>query len=268
MAAFFVSAAPVESILPGAGREPSLPAVFKHHAPGPPAGFDPEFRLRIVPRIPMNLRRQIIALLCLLPVAALAVPFAPAPTNASGFQPGKDYIELAAPLPTSTGNQLEVREFFFYGCSHCFDLEPAVTAWLKRKSADTAFVRTPAVLNPRWETLGRAFYVAEELKVLEKIHAPLYNALHVKRERLDSQESLREFFAGFGVPATQFDAAWNSSRVNISVKNASALAKKYMIQGTPTLAVNGKYLVPSSGDRTFAVVEFLLARERAARAGK
>lgn len=216
----------------------------------------------------MNIRRQFLALLCLLPVAALAVPYAPAPASSAGFAAGRDYIELAAPLPTSTGSQLEVREFFYYGCSHCFDLEPAVTAWLKRKSADTTFVRTPAVLNPRWETLGRAFYVAEELKVLEQVHAPLYHALHIKRERLDSQQALRTFFAGYGVQAAQFDAAWNSSRVSVSVKNASALAKKYMIQGTPTLTVNGKYVVPSNGDRTFAVVEFLLGKERAARAGK
>lgn len=216
----------------------------------------------------MNLRRQIVALLCLLPVAALAVPFAPGATPAGGFVAGKDYIELAAPLPTSTGSKLEVREFFFYGCSHCFDLEPAVEAWLKRKSADTEFVRTPAVLSPRWELLGRAFYVAEELKMLEKVHSPLYNALHVRGERLESKEAIGKFFVRMGAQQQQFDAAWDSTRVNLAVKNASALARKYMIQGTPTLAVNGKYVVPSAGEKTFAVVEYLLGKERAARAGK
>lgn len=216
----------------------------------------------------MNIRRQLSALLLMLPLAAFAVPYAPGAASDASIVAGRDYIELAAPLPVSTGNKLEVREFFFYGCSHCFDLEPAVSGWLKRKPADVALVRTPAVFNAKWEVLARAYYVADELQMLDKIHAPLYSAIHIKNEKFDSQEALGKFFVRMGATQAQFDAAWNSTRVNLSVKNAEALARKYMIQGTPTLTVNGKYVVPAAGERTFAIVDFLLGKERGARAGK
>lgn len=214
----------------------------------------------------MNLRRQIVALLLLLPAAVFAVPYA-APQSDGSIVAGRDYIVLQTPVPVSTGNALEVREFFFYGCSHCYELEPAVNAWLKRKPADVALVRTPAVLSAKWHTLGRAFYVAEEMKMLDKVHASLYTAIHVGRERLDSQESIGKFFVRMGATQAQFDAAWNSFGVNTKLKNADALARKYMVQGTPTLTVNGRYVVPAAGEKTFAIVDFLLAKERA-RVGK
>lgn len=217
----------------------------------------------------MNIRRQLFsALLLMLPLAAFAVPYAPGAASDASIVAGRDYIELAAPLPVSTGNKMEVREFFFYGCSHCFDLEPAVNGWLKRKPADVALVRTPAVFNAKWEVLARAYYVAEELKMVEKIHAPLYSAIHVKHEKFDGQEALGKFFVRMGATQEQFDIAWRSTKVNLSVKNAAALSRKYMIQGTPTLTVNGKYVVPAAGERTFAIVDFLLGKERVARAGK
>ncbi|MFZ5722129.1 MAG: thiol:disulfide interchange protein DsbA/DsbL [Pseudomonadota bacterium] len=216
----------------------------------------------------MNLRRHLTALLLLLPLAASAVPYAATEQNAREFLPGRDYTVLATPLPTTTGDRIEVREFFFYGCSHCFDLERHVTAWLQTKAADVELVRTPAMLNPKWAPLGRAYYVAEELKVLEKIHAPLYNALHVGREKLYEQGPIISFFVRMGVPKEQTEAAWNSFAVTTKVRNADQLARKYMVSGTPTLAVAGKYVVPASGDRTFAIVDFLVNKERAARGRK
>lgn len=217
----------------------------------------------------MNLRRRISALLLLLPIAAMAVPYAPGAVSDASIVAGRDYIELAAPLPVSTGNKMEVREFFYYGCSHCFDLEPAVTGWLKRKPADVELVRTPAVLNAKWELLGRAFFVAEELKILGRIHTPFYNAIHIANQKMDSKEAVGKFFVQVGgASQAQFDAAWDSFSVNTKLKNADALARKYMVQGTPTLTVNGKYVVPAAGDRTFAIVDFLLGKERAARTKK
>lgn len=215
----------------------------------------------------MNLRRHLVALLLLLPVAALALPYAPGPANDNAFLPGRDYTVLQVPVPVATGDKLEVREFFYYGCPHCFDMEGSVTTWLKTKAADVAFVRTPAMLNPRWETLGRAFFVAEELNMVEKIHGPLYSAIHVSNQRFESKEAVGKFFVRMGAVQTQFDAAWDSFSVNTKVRNADALARKYLIQGTPTLTVAGKYVVPA-GARAFATVNYLLGVERAARLRK
>jgi len=212
----------------------------------------------------MNLRRQMLALLLLVPVAALALPYAPGAKNDNSFLPGRDYTVLQVPVPVATGDKLEVREFFYYGCPHCHDFETHVNAWLKSKPADVAFVRTPAVLNPKWELLGRAFYVAEELNILEKIHAPLYTTIHVGGQRMETREAISDFFVRMGAAKPQIDAAWDSFSVNTKVRNADALSRKYMIQGTPTLTVAGKYSVPA-GTRAFATVDYLLGVERAAR---
>jgi thiol:disulfide interchange protein DsbA len=210
----------------------------------------------------MNLRRHLSALLLLLPIAAFAVPYAPTTENANQFLPTRDYIVLPTPLPTSTGNRIEVREFFYYGCSHCFALEPAIEQWLRTKPVDVELVRTPAVLNPQWGPLGRAYFVAEELQIVPKIHPAIFNAIHVKREQLNDQKAIGKFFERLGVPPEQFDATWNSFSVNTKVKNADSLARKYMVSGTPTIAVAGKYVVPAAGSRTFAIVDFLIAKER------
>lgn len=216
----------------------------------------------------MNLRRHLTALLLLLPLSAMAIPYADTAQNAQDILPERDYKVLSTPLPTSTGDKIEVREFFWYACSHCFDLERAVNAWLTYKAKDVEFVRTPAILNPRWEVLGRAYYVAEELKVGEKLHAPIYNAIHVGGQQLTDQAAVGKLFVRNGVSKEKFDAAWNSFAVSTKVKNAEALARKYMISGTPTLTVAGKYVVPAAGERTFAIVDFLVNKERAARTKK
>lgn len=215
----------------------------------------------------MNLRRSLTALLMLLPTAALAVPFSP--ESSQDILQGRDYTVLETPVPTSTGSQIEVREFFYYGCPHCFDLEEPLNRWLRGKPADVAFVRTPAMLNAKWALMGRAFYVAEDLKVLDKTHAALYNAIHVgnQRELLTDQAAIIKFYGGLGVPADKATAAWDSFAVNTKVKNSEVLARKYLISGTPTVTVNGRYVVPSQGARTFAVVDFLVQKERA-RLGK
>jgi thiol:disulfide interchange protein DsbA len=214
----------------------------------------------------MTLRRSFLALLLALPAFALAVPYAPGMQD-SAIQAGRDYRELPTPLPTASGkDRIEVREFFFYGCSHCYNLELPLHAWLKRKAADVDFVQTPAVLNKNWEPLARAYYVAEQLKVLDKTHDPLYAAIHLRREKLFEKEPIIAFFEKMGVPRKDVEPLWESTAIRAKVSQGDALARKYQVQGTPTLTVAGKYVVPSNGERTFAVVDFLLAKERAARA--
>lgn len=216
----------------------------------------------------MNTRRLLLSLLLALPALAAAVPFAPGSGAPGDIVLGRDYTRLSTPMPTTTGERIEVREFFFYGCSHCYNLEPHVKRWLKSKPQDVEFVPTPAMLNPKWEPLGRAYYVAEELGVLDKTHDALYGAIHNANQKLFEKEPIIAFLEKIGVPRAKVEASWDSFSVTTKVRNADALARKYMIQGTPTLVVAGKYLVPSSGDRTFAVVNYLVGQERAARPGR
>lgn len=213
----------------------------------------------------MKLLSALAAVAAILPALAAAVPYnegvgAAAPV----YVAGKDYEVLSTPLPTSTGSKIEVREFFAYSCSHCYSLEPAIKDWAKTKPADVELVLVPVMFNTRTEPHGRAFYVAEALGVQAKVHPAIFDAIHIRRQQLLDKESIAAVFTAAGVQRAAFDGAWDSFAVKTKVREAQQQSVKYMIRGTPTLAVNGKYLV-SAGERSMAIVDFLIQKERAAR---
>lgn len=186
------------------------------------------------------------------------------PTWAMALTPvaGKDYTVLANPTPALSDGQVEVREFFWYGCPHCYTLEPHVAAWLKTKPEGVRFERSPAALNAVWESNARGYYVAEALGIVEKTHGPLFAAIQVDKQRLFSQKSLATFYAGFGVKEANFNGLYNSFTVSAKVAQSRNLAMRYQLTGVPAMVVNGKYLVPGEGARTIAVVKALVAQER------
>ncbi|MDP2226920.1 MAG: thiol:disulfide interchange protein DsbA/DsbL [Moraxellaceae bacterium] len=159
---------------------------------------------------------------------------------------------------------IEVREFFWYGCPHCYKLEPHITAWLARKPADVNFVRTPAALNPVWEHNARGFYAAQMAGVGDNAHEALFQAIHVGRQKLFDQASLTRFYAGFGVDAKNFNNLYNSFAVSGQVGQGKALAQFYGLDGVPAIVVNGKYVLKGEGAVTIATLDELIAKERAA----
>lgn len=178
---------------------------------------------------------------------------------------GKDYTRLANPTPALSNGKVEVREFFWYGCPHCYTLEPHVAAWLKTAPAGVQFERSPAALNSVWEANARGYYVAESLGIVEKTHGPLFAAIQVDKQRLFSQKSLAAFYAGFGVKEANFNGLYNSFTVSAKVAQSRNLAMRYQLTGVPALVVNGKYLVPGESARTIEVVKALVAQEQSAK---
>ncbi len=174
---------------------------------------------------------------------------------------GKDYTRIASPTPAKPG-VIEVREFFWYGCPHCYKLEAHVVAWKKTLPADVKFIRTPAALNPVWENNARGFYVAESLGLVEKTHGPLFHAIQIRKERLFDQASLAGFYAGHGIDKANFNGLYQSFAVSAKVAQSRNLATRYRLTGVPAMVVNGKYVVPGEGARTLEVVNALIARER------
>jgi len=174
---------------------------------------------------------------------------------------GKDYTLVPAPTATPAG-AVEVREFFWYGCPHCYQLEPSITAWLKTRPAGVNFVRTPAALNPVWENNARGFYVVEQLGLLEVTHGPLFEAIHARKERLFDQNSLATFYARHGVKAENFNGLFQSFAVSAKVAQSRNLAIRYQLSGVPAIVVNGKYLVTGDTGRVIEVVKALVAREQ------
>ena len=187
---------------------------------------------------------KIFAALCLsltmLPGFALAASVAPA----APFKAGVNYVPVVPAQPTETQpGQIEVIEFFWYGCPHCYALEDYVNTWLRSKPDNVVFRRIPAALNPVWDTDARAFFTAEELGLADKAHPAIFHAIHVDHLQLDSEDAYRKFFMQqFGISAKQFDDAWNSLNVDTKLVQAKVLAQRYGILDVPTLVVNGKWL--------------------------
>ncbi|HEX6592341.1 MAG TPA: thiol:disulfide interchange protein DsbA/DsbL [Moraxellaceae bacterium] len=179
-------------------------------------------------------------------------------------QAESNYTTLASPGRVEKPGQIEVREFFWYGCPHCYRLEPHVAKWLQTKPADVNFVRTPAALNPVWEANARGYYTVEAMGALEKTHGALFQAIHVGKQQLFSQNALANFYAGFGVNPATFASTYNSFAVSGKVAQGKALAQQYGLDGVPAIVVNGKYLVKGEDAKVIATVNELIAKERAA----
>ena len=200
-------------------------------------------------------------------VLLLLIPFAHA-----GFEEGVQYQAIGNPVPTVSGDKIEVLELFWYGCPHCYHLEPELETWLKNKPDDVVFVRLPAILGPSWELHARAFYTAEMLDVSDQMHKSLFERLHKEKKPIRNVEQLKEVFIAQGVSAQDFDNTYKSFAVVTKTNRARQAASLYGIKGVPALVVNGKYRTSAreagSDKKMLDVVDFLVERERAAADGK
>lgn len=190
-----------------------------------------------------------------------------APAEPERFKQGVHYELLTAAQPTGTEpGKVEVLEVFWYGCPHCYHLEPYIEAWRKDGMPPEAeFRRMPATLNPSWQILARAYYTAEALGVLEQAHGDLFREYHVNHNPLNTPELLAAFFARYGISEEDFNATFNSFAVQAKLRRADALTRRYRITGVPSIVVNGKYVTGASEaggvPELFEVVNFLVEKE-------
>jgi thiol:disulfide interchange protein DsbA len=191
-----------------------------------------------------------------------------APAGFAAIEEGVQYQKVATPQPTSSGDKIEVLELFWYGCPHCYHLEPELSDWLQHKPDDVAFVRMPAVLGPSWELLARGYYTAEMLGVLDKIHQPLFDRIHKDHKPIRNVGDLKAFFEEQGVSAADFDKTYNSFAVVTRTNRAKDAHNLYGVTGVPTLIVDGKYRTSASqagsNRKMLEVVDFLIDKERKA----
>ncbi|HEX4974354.1 MAG TPA: thiol:disulfide interchange protein DsbA/DsbL [Pseudomonadales bacterium] len=188
--------------------------------------------------------------------------------QAETFKEGVDYELASTPGRTDDPAKIEVREFFWYGCPHCYKFEPYIEKWLTTKADDVVFVRTPGVMNKAWEVHGKAFYAAKSLGILEQSHRKLFDAVHANPQ-LKDQDQLAEFYTQFGVSAKDFNKTYESFGVTSEVRQADALARSYQLMGVPAIIVNGKYVtngrMSADHDRWLQIVDFLVEKERQAK---
>jgi thiol:disulfide interchange protein DsbA len=204
----------------------------------------------------MNSSRRTLlsAALALVPASLLR------PRAASAQQPGS-YVEIKPPLPVEANGKIEVVELFWYGCIHCYNLEPALENWLKKLPRDVEFRRIPAVFNRQMELDALIFYSFEALGVLPKLHKPFFDSIHRDRLRTNDKEALNEWLQKNGIDTKKFDDAMKSFGVQSKTRRAKQLTVDYKIDGTPAMGVNGHYTV-SAGDGLFPTVDSLVERER------
>lgn len=201
-------------------------------------------------------------------IALLAALFMPLVANAQSlYNEGQHYQRIDPPQPTEVAaGKVEVVEVFSYACVHCAHFEPFVSAWKKEMPANAQFRALPAVFSAAWEPFARAFYAAEALKVLDKLHEPLFKALHQDRRPLSTIEAIADFAAEQGIDREQFLAAATSTSTGIKIKRAREQAQAYGIEGTPSMVVAGKYRVATGAggfQGMLEVVNFLVAQEAA-----
>ncbi|WP_217535849.1 thiol:disulfide interchange protein DsbA/DsbL [Stenotrophomonas sp. GbtcB23] len=208
--------------------------------------------------------------------AAEATTPAPAPASSQPTGPapveGTDYVVIAngKPFQPATG-KIEVAEVFGFVCPACAAFQPLIGPWKAGLPSDVNFVYVPAMFGGTWDDYAKAFYAAQALNLEDKTHEALYKAIHVdqalKGERgRDSVQDIAAFYAKHGADAKQFEAAMSSFAVSAKTSAAKQFAQRSQITGTPSVIVNGKYLVKGkSFPDMLRIADHLIARERAAK---
>jgi thiol:disulfide interchange protein DsbA len=181
---------------------------------------------------------------------------------AAAAQPKFAYSEVKPAIPVETDGKIEVVEFFWYGCIHCYNLEPAVEKWEKTLPKDVQFRRVPAVFNDRWAIDASIFYTFEAMGLLDKLHRPFFDAIHRERLRTDNQKEVMDWLQTQGVEPKKFTETMKSFGVQSKMRRAAQLTALYKIDGTPAMAVNGRYTVSTEQGRSqngmFETVNYLV----------
>lgn len=192
---------------------------------------------------------------------AMAIGLASMGVSANTFQEGVDYRVLDNP-ETISGNAIIVRAFFWYGCPHCYNLEPHLENWAKTRAPDVAFFHTPAAMNPTWEASARGFYAAQEMGYQQQTHRALYDAIHKDGKKLFDQNSLADWYASQGLDRNEFNRMYNSFAVSTKIGRSQNGARRYQLTGTPAVVVQGKYVVQGSDAKVTQVVDYLVNKVR------
>lgn len=176
------------------------------------------------------------------------------------------YKKTGQLLATDNQDKIEVVEMFFYGCPHCFNLESTVEEWKKDLPDNVSFRYVPAVFKDTWAPLAKAYYAMEKMDLLDKLHSPLFEAIHFEQRRIYTEEAIVDFMAEHGVDRDEFMDAMNSFAVKTAVNKAKKMTDASGISGVPALIVNGKYMtgaaLAGSEEEIFEVVDFLVQGEQ------
>jgi len=187
------------------------------------------------------------------------------PSN-SAFMEGLDYKLLSSPQPTESKGKVEVTEFFWYGCPHCYDLEPEIQAWVKRQKNDVVFKRVPIAFRDDLLPHSQIFYALEAMGKETEYSPKVMKAIHVDRKQMLKEDEIISWATSAGLDATAFTTAYKSFSVQTKAKTANATGSAYRVNGVPTIFVQGKYetspSIAGTKARAIETLDFLVSKAR------
>lgn len=178
-------------------------------------------------------------------------------------QLGKDFQALNPAQPTHTGEKIEVLEFFFYECPHCYHLYGPLSAWEKKMPKDVELQFIPVIFRDSQELMARTYYALETMGQHKRLHNDLFEAWHVYNTNLSDEAKVQDFVAQHGVDRAKFAANINSFTMSSKVARSNQMVRDYGIRGTPTLVVDGKYFITGlQPQETINVLNDVIAKAR------
>jgi thiol:disulfide interchange protein DsbA len=198
--------------------------------------------------------------------AAIGLPFAGAARAQGAPVEGTHYVKLNQPVPVPSNGKIDVVEFFWYGCPHCFAFEPYIEGWSKKLPPDVNFHRAHVAFSALHETHSKIYYTLESMNLLEQMHRKVFNAIHLQHKRLDKEADIEAFMTENGVDGKKFIDVFKSFAVQTKVRQAKQLSDAYKVDGVPTMGVHGRYWtnvgMAGNQERTLQVVDFLVQKIR------
>ncbi len=182
------------------------------------------------------------------------------------FREGVHYELVDNPTTVRDPSKIEVAEVFWFGCNHCYALEPYIARWKKDMSSDVAFLKSPATWNEMLKTHANIYYTAKALGIEQQFVPAAFNTIQNEGRMLTGGTELEYYFKGFDIERDKYKAVSTSFGVRNAVDQADKKMKQWQVTGVPSLIVNGKYRVSASRsvrtDQLFDVVDFLIEKER------
>jgi thiol:disulfide interchange protein DsbA len=197
-----------------------------------------------------------------LPLFAATLAFT---AGAAFAQAPSAWATLNPPQPSEAG-KIEVIEFFWYGCPHCYHLEPAVNAWVKNAPKDVVFKRVPAFPSEAWGEGAKMFYTLEAMGLLDQYHQKVFDAIHKQNVNLNNAKKREEWLKANGIDPVKYNEVEKSFTVNTKVARARQLTQAYKVDSVPRVFVNGKYFTSAEqaggAEKVFPVVDQIIAVAR------
>lgn len=187
-------------------------------------------------------------------------------------QVGKEFDKTAQIIPGDTPNKIEITELFWYGCIHCYQMDPILNAWVKKLPADVVFKRVPGLPRPDWAPMAKAFYAMDDLKLSDKLHSALFDAIHKQKvlNPTDEAATIDWMTKQSGLDRKKVDEAFKSFSMNNKLNRAAQFFRASGATGVPSIIIDGQYITSSTmaggNEQALKVADYIIANIRADKA--